>query len=579
MKMKISEVTRRNIIDYLLTSGYPFYGRLELLDFLGRIWDLSSMPSRDSRFKNAKGDLWQHTVNNDDYDSTYLLYDYFDLLNCSDEIFLKFLEMCLHPVVLANQELASKTLSHFNEYLSPDGYIFSESSKISGRTVYKATPTDVQLTPEEFEWDVFISHATEDKDSFVRELAQELRKRNIRVWYDEFTLHVGDSLRRSIDKGLAKSQYGIVVLSPSFFEKEWPQKELDGLAVRERNGQKVILPVWLNVDAEDVARFSPTLADRVAAKASAGLNTVVDQLLSVLRPNSLKQQNMSKPSKKQQKVAEDIPKTAQSIKSPINGQRTALNRLLTSTQLNVIRTNLTLEFSRHGFTPEMGYKDVLIAPHDPSSLKIDKSRLIPLVQNCRVHLRNWGGLDFPLEKRPETKEIRLSNGVRYIDTTPLAYSTKSFHFWQIDEHLFFFHRSSLDEDYNTDQSGETPLRDSLAYSWILMDITRPLLFTQNLLAQVNILKALTLKYLWGGLLGRSLVMLMHRRRGFTKDYRCQGVNEWNYQLIVNSETDMLREAQSAALELLWLFGWEPSEQAKENIGQDLRTFLTGTFPD
>ena len=138
---------------------------------------------------------------------------------------------------------------------------------------------------ETFEWDVFVSHATEDKDSFVRELAQELRKRGVRVWYDEFTLRIGDSLRRSIDRGLAKSRYGVIVLSHFFFAKDWAQKELDGLVVRERHGDKVILPVWLNVDKEDVASYSTLLADRVAAKAVDGIDTVVVQLLHILKSN------------------------------------------------------------------------------------------------------------------------------------------------------------------------------------------------------------------------------------------------------------------------------------------------------
>lgn len=449
----------------------------------------------------------------------------------------------------------------------------------SGEEITKVERDNSRLAEQEPQWDAFICHASEDKDAFVRRLANELMSQGTRIWYDEFTLRIGDSLRRSIDKGLAKSRYGIVVLSHAFFAKEWPQKELDGLVVRERNGEQVILPIWLNVSVEDVARHSLPLADRVAAKASEGLDRVVAQLLSILRPNLLKQDSMSKPDRKQQKIGRDLPKVSQSVKSPTNGRRTALYRLVTSTQLEVLRTNLTSEFSRYGFTPEMGYKDVLIAPHDPPDLKIDKGRLIPLVQNCRVRLRNWGGLDFPFEKRPETREIRLSNAIRYIDTTPLPNSTKSFYFWQIDEKLFFFHRNSLDEDYDTDQSGDTPFRGSLAYPWILMDIIRPLMLTHSLLTQVNTLKALTVKYVWGGLLGRSLVMLMRGHMGFTRDYRCQGVNEWNHRLIVNSETDMLREAQSAAFELFWLFGWEPSGQAKETISRDLQTFLNGAFPD
>jgi hypothetical protein len=101
------------------------------------------------------------------------------------------------------------------------------------------------------EWDVFISHAKEDQD-FVRPLAGNLRDRGLKVWFDEFTLVVGDSLRRSIDRGLAHSRFGVVVISPNFLRKEWPQKELDGLVAREVNGIKVILPVWHNIGADEI---------------------------------------------------------------------------------------------------------------------------------------------------------------------------------------------------------------------------------------------------------------------------------------------------------------------------------------
>jgi hypothetical protein len=101
-------------------------------------------------------------------------------------------------------------------------------------------------------WDVFISHASEDKDDFVRPLAQGLDNRGLNVWFDEYTLTVGDSLRRSIDRGLAGCRFGIVVISPNFLHKEWPQRELDGLVTREIGGKKVILPVWHNISAEQI---------------------------------------------------------------------------------------------------------------------------------------------------------------------------------------------------------------------------------------------------------------------------------------------------------------------------------------
>jgi hypothetical protein len=133
-------------------------------------------------------------------------------------------------------------------------------------------------------WDVFISHATEDKEDFVRPLAHGLTERGLKVWFDDFTLKVGDSLRRSIDRGLAGSRFGIVVISPHFLRKEWPQRELDGLVAREIDGRKVILPVWHNVTAEKIRNCSPTMADKVAVRSSDGLNRVIDELVRAMSP-------------------------------------------------------------------------------------------------------------------------------------------------------------------------------------------------------------------------------------------------------------------------------------------------------
>lgn len=132
------------------------------------------------------------------------------------------------------------------------------------------------------EFDVFISHASEDKDAIVRPLAEQLRQCGFRVWMDETEIKLGDSLRRSIDHGLSKSKYGLVVLSPDFLRKEWPQKELDGLVAREDGAEKVILPVWHNVTRAEVVRFSPPLADKLAVLTSKGLPHVVDEIRKVL---------------------------------------------------------------------------------------------------------------------------------------------------------------------------------------------------------------------------------------------------------------------------------------------------------
>ncbi len=121
-----------------------------------------------------------------------------------------------------------------------------------------------EIAPKDIGYDAFISHASEDKKTLVRPLATAIQKMGFRVWFDEFELRIGDSLRQSIDRGLVNSRYGIVILSPAFFSKNWPQYELNGLTARELEGHKVILPVWHNVTRQDVVSFSPSLADKVA---------------------------------------------------------------------------------------------------------------------------------------------------------------------------------------------------------------------------------------------------------------------------------------------------------------------------
>lgn len=128
-------------------------------------------------------------------------------------------------------------------------------------------------------YDVFISHASEDKDDVARPLATHLESLGLRVWFDECQLTLGDSLRRNIDRGLIESRFGVVILSPAFFAKEWPNKELDGLVAREDGRGKVILPIWHKVTNTDVGRFSPILADKLAISTDRGLAVVANSIL------------------------------------------------------------------------------------------------------------------------------------------------------------------------------------------------------------------------------------------------------------------------------------------------------------
>jgi hypothetical protein len=124
---------------------------------------------------------------------------------------------------------------------------------------------------------LFISHASEDKADFVRPMAEALTK-DYEVWYDEYQLVMGANLLQEIDKGLSACDYGVVVLSKDFFSKKWPQAELNALFSLEEKDRKVILPVWKGLDAEEVKKYSPILAGRVAARSDEGIQKVVTEI-------------------------------------------------------------------------------------------------------------------------------------------------------------------------------------------------------------------------------------------------------------------------------------------------------------
>lgn len=132
-------------------------------------------------------------------------------------------------------------------------------------------------------FDVFISHASEDKAEVVMPLAKLLEQRGLSVWLDAHELQLGDSLRRSIDRGLGASAFGVVVLSRAFLRKEWPSRELDALVAFEDAGPKKILPVWHQIEHRDVVQYSPLLAGRLAVSTARGLELVAAEIERAVR--------------------------------------------------------------------------------------------------------------------------------------------------------------------------------------------------------------------------------------------------------------------------------------------------------
>lgn len=123
---------------------------------------------------------------------------------------------------------------------------------------------DAHRKPEDVEskamYDVFISHASEDKAEFVNPLVETLQSAGVSVWYDTLEMQWGKSLREQIDSGIKRSKFAMVVLSKHFFAKKWPQRELDGILAKETVSGNAPLPIWYNLTQEEVYEFSPTLS-------------------------------------------------------------------------------------------------------------------------------------------------------------------------------------------------------------------------------------------------------------------------------------------------------------------------------
>jgi len=144
--------------------------------------------------------------------------------------------------------------------------------------------TAIFIEPGE-EWDGFISYASEDRDIVAGPLANALRDKGLRVWFDQVEIKVGDSLFASISEGIRLSKFGVVILSPNFFSKQWTKRELSGLFNLDTfQGKNSILPVWYKMSVLEINQFSPLLSDIVATRWEDGLDIIIGQILSVVTP-------------------------------------------------------------------------------------------------------------------------------------------------------------------------------------------------------------------------------------------------------------------------------------------------------
>jgi hypothetical protein len=259
--MQLSEVTRRNILDYLLLREFPFHGRLDLISFLKRIWDLSSMPSTDGRFETAEADIYQHMINNYDWEYDYLLNTYLDLPSCNDEIFASFLENCVHPIVLKEQDQIAETVAEFNKELEPDGFRLEPTKQISGRPLYKVVQIGLTAAASLGEsYEVVLSFAGEDRD-YVEAVAEYLKVSGVKVFYDKYEESTlwGKDLSEHLDKVYRGStRYCVMFISRHYAEKVWTNHERrSALARAIEEKTEYILPA--RFDDTEIPGIRPTI--------------------------------------------------------------------------------------------------------------------------------------------------------------------------------------------------------------------------------------------------------------------------------------------------------------------------------
>lgn len=398
-------------------------------------------------------------------------------------------------------------------------------------------------------WDFFISHASEDKDAIARKLADGLKNEGFRVWFDEFTLTLGDSLRRSIDQGLSESKFGIVILSDNFFSKDWPQKELDALVSKERNGIKIILPVWHKIRHDEIVKYSPLLADRLGVNTDKGLDHVIHEIrrayAGVLRADG------------------NITRSGDNKNGPQKNQL--------SDDLLISANNDLLQIS---WQEEQAYKQSIIYPTE-GKISIAPRQLKQIINRNTVKLEGYNGPSFPCNSANfKTDEIRHADGFAIYDKEMWKKDKWRFFYWCFNSNLEMLHRKGFVEEVRDDLP-----KDGMVLQWILLDITEPLRFAKNLLSQFAEIDEINTEIKWFGIKNRRLIIiddgLIGYPMGYDKLNLCKN-NRIELTQSINRDTDLSLACYTHLDNIMWQFGWDNYDDNR--IKSHISSIINGKFP-
>ena len=223
---KVSEITRQELVDrILMDTREVFPGRFGLIPFLKRVWPLTQMPSRDDRFTDAEGDIWQHMVNNDDWTMHDLLISRLRILEIPDQRFGRFLETLVHPLNVSDKGQQAEYVRWINEELKNDEFELRKIDEISSRPVYKLSPIGGDELGDAYE--VVLSFAGEDR-KYVEQVAQILIASDVALFYDNYEEASlwGKNLVEHLHKVYSGSgRYCVMFISAAYAEKVWPTHE------------------------------------------------------------------------------------------------------------------------------------------------------------------------------------------------------------------------------------------------------------------------------------------------------------------------------------------------------------------
>ncbi|MCP4547317.1 MAG: toll/interleukin-1 receptor domain-containing protein [bacterium] len=226
--MKVTEITRRNILDSLRAQGVLWAGRLGEQEFLSTLWDLQALPSYDHREKNAFEDIGHHRVlNTGDWPDDWIYDDSrFNLIGCDDQKFLDFLCKMIHPITRADTQEVDDLVRLFNEHLALDGVVLADISRISDRPIHAPREVASASKPHQGVFDVFISYAREDNEAAVRAVLR-LESRGIRPWYDKRSILPGQDWRHAVRQAVGQCRVFLALMSSRSIDKQgYVQKEL-----------------------------------------------------------------------------------------------------------------------------------------------------------------------------------------------------------------------------------------------------------------------------------------------------------------------------------------------------------------